>query len=110
MVKRVVEQAEVIGRRLFGQLDDHAARRYAVALQQLQGAPRRVRCFQQRLRRDVEKQLALQLLFAEAATGRLATGKFELTEASGLAGDSEQVERGMQRAVGRTASQGFVAE
>jgi hypothetical protein len=72
--------------------------------------PRLVRGFEQGFRGDVEEQLARQLLLVEAPAGAFAAGDFQFAQAPGLAGDGEQCNRGVQRAVGRAAAEGFVAE
>ena len=110
VVQRVVEQGEVFGGRLFGELDHHLAGRDAEGLQQLQGAPGLVAGVEQRLRRDVEKQLAFQAQITEASAGALAAGHFQLAEAAGMTRHGEQRQRRVQRAVGRAASQCLVAE
>ena len=43
-------------------------------------------------------------------TEQTPTDDFQLAQAPGLSGDGEQRERGVQWAVGRTATEGFVAE
>ncbi|MNC49117.1 hypothetical protein D3C75_982720 [compost metagenome] len=58
----------------------------------------------------VEEQQAGQLLFIETSASALAAGNFQLAQTTGLAGDGEQGDRGVQRAVGRPATEGFVAE
>lgn len=49
VMQGLVQQFEIIGRRLFGQLDDHLLGRDAVGIQQLQGAAGLVRRFEQGL-------------------------------------------------------------
>jgi len=99
MVQGVLQQLEIVDRGLFGKLDHHLAGGDAEVLKQLQGTPWLVGGLQQGFRRDVEEQLAGQLLFAEAFAGALPTGNLQLAQAPGLARDGEQRDRGVQRAV-----------
>ncbi|MNP27145.1 hypothetical protein D3C76_1200360 [compost metagenome] len=110
VVQGVEQQLEVVGRRLFGELDHHPAGRHAKLVEHLQGTPGLVLRLEQGFRRDVEEQLAFEVLLAEAPAGALAAGHFQLGQAAGLAGHGEQVDRRVQRAVGRAAAQCFVAE
>ena len=110
VVQGGVEQAEVFDRGLFGEFDHHLIRGDADVLQQLERAPGLVAGFEQRLRRDVEKQLAAQLLAAEVAAGALACQQLQFAQAADIARHAEQRQRRVQRAVGGAAGQGFVAE
>ncbi|MNI26247.1 hypothetical protein D3C73_799380 [compost metagenome] len=105
-----LQQLEVVDRRLFGEFDHHLARRDAEILQQLQGTTRLVGGFEQGFRRNVEEQLAGQLLFVETPASALPTGDLQLAQTTGLAGDCEQCDGRVQRAVGGAAAEGFVAE
>ena len=109
VVQRRVEQGEILDGRLLGQLDHHVAGRDAEGLQQLQRAAGLVGRFQQRLRRDVEEQLARQLQVAETRAGLASAKQLQLAQATAAAGDAEQCQRRVQRAVGRAACKGFVA-
>ncbi|MCY1448400.1 hypothetical protein D9M71_650630 [compost metagenome] len=66
--------------------------------------------FEQGLRGHVKEQQARQLLLIEASASAFAAGNFQLAQASGLAGDGEQGDRGVQRAVGGATTEGFVTE
>ncbi|CAH0196464.1 hypothetical protein SRABI70_01637 [Pseudomonas sp. Bi70] len=110
VVQGGVEQIEIVGGRLLGQFDHHPAGRDTVGLQQLQGAAWLVIGVKQRIGRDIEKQQAIELLFAEAATGALAAGQLQFAEQAGLAGSGEQGQRRVQGAVGGAASQRFITE
>ena len=110
MVQGGLQQVEIVGGGLLGEFDHHLARRNAEVAQQLQGAPRLVRRFHQGFRRDIQEQLARQLLLAEASARTFAAGHFQFAEAPGLAGHREQRDGGVQRAVGRATAKGFVAE
>jgi hypothetical protein len=88
-----LQQLEIIRWRLFRELDDHLTRRNAEVLQQLQGASRLMRRFEQGFRRYVKEQQARQSLLIEASASAFATGNFQLAQASGLAGDGEQGDR-----------------
>jgi len=105
-----LQQFEIVGRGLFGQFDHHLARRDAEVLQQLQGASGLVGRFEQGFGGYVEEQHAGQLLFIETPTSTFAAGDFQLAQASGLTGDGEQGDRGVQRAVGRPATEGLITE
>jgi len=105
-----LQQVEIVGGRLLGEFDHHLAGGDAEVPQQLQGAARLVRGFHQGFRRDIEKQLARQLLLAEASACAFAAGYFQFAEAPGMAGHGKQGDRGVQRAVGRATAEGFVAE
>ncbi len=108
MMQRGLQELEVIDGSLFGQFDHDLAGGNAEVLQQLQCAPRLVCRFQQRLGRDVEKQLARQLLLIEALAGAAAAGQLQFAEAAGLACHGKQRDGGVQRAVGGAAGQGFI--
>ncbi|ESW40980.1 hypothetical protein O164_02995 [Pseudomonas taiwanensis SJ9] len=110
VVQRIGQQLKVVGRGMFGQLDHHPAGWQADLFEQFQGLPGGVVQLQQRFRRDVEKQLALQLLFAETPAGAFPAGSLQFGQAAGLAGDGKQVQRCVQRAVGRPAAQRLMAE
>ncbi len=90
-----LQQLEIIRRCLFRELDDHLTWRNAEILQQLQGAPRLMGCFEQGLRGHVKEQQARQLLLIEASASAFAAGNFQLAQASGLAGDGEQGDWGV---------------
>ena len=77
--RRGIEQGEVFGGRLLGELDHHLAGRDAEGLQQFQSASRLVAGIEQRLGRDVEKQLALQAQGAERLAGTLAASHFPVS-------------------------------
>ncbi|MNG12684.1 hypothetical protein D3C84_963100 [compost metagenome] len=70
-----LQELEVIDGGLFGQFDHDLAGGNAEVLQQLQCAPGLVRGLQQRLGRDVEKQLAREFLLIEALAGAAAAGQ-----------------------------------
>ncbi|MNJ49153.1 hypothetical protein D3C77_443710 [compost metagenome] len=110
MVQGIEQQLEIVGRGLLGQFDNHAAGRDPEVMEHLQGAPGLVLRLEQRLGRDVEKQLAFKVLLAEASAGAFAAGHFQFGQAPGLAGHGEQVDRRVQRAVGGAAAQRFVTE
>ncbi len=105
-----LQQLKVIDWRLLGELDDHLARRNAQVLQQLQRSSGLVRGFEQGFRRDVEEQLARQLLLIEAATGALSAGDLQFAQSASLSRHGEQCNRRVKRAVGRATGQGFVTE
>ncbi|MOA26194.1 hypothetical protein D3C78_1469690 [compost metagenome] len=69
-----------------------------------------MRRIQQGFRGDVEKQQAVELERLEAAAGALAAGHFQFAQAAGVACHGKQGDRRVQRAVGRAAGQGFIAE
>ncbi|MNZ80868.1 hypothetical protein D3C78_995180 [compost metagenome] len=109
-MQRVLQQLEIIGRCLFGQLDHHLARRDAELLEHLQGSAGLMAGFEQGFGGDVEKQLAWQPLLAEAAAGAVPAGDLQFAEAPGLAGHGEQGERGVQGGVGGASAEGLVTE
>ncbi|MNJ55062.1 hypothetical protein D3C77_505340 [compost metagenome] len=93
VVQGIEQQLEIVGGGLLGQLDHYPAGRQPQVVEHFQGAPGLILGFQQRLGRDVEKQLALQLLLAEASAGAFPAGHFQLGQAPGLAGDGKQIDR-----------------
>ena len=110
MVQGGLQQVEIVGGGLLGEFDHHLARRNAEVAQQLQGAARLMSGLHQGFGRDIQEQLARQLLLAEASACAFAAGHFQFAEAPGMARHREQGNGRVQRAVRRAAAEGFVAK
>ncbi|EEF27280.1 conserved hypothetical protein, partial [Ricinus communis] len=107
---RLAHQVVVIGRLVFGQLDDDALGIDADLVDDLQRFAMAGVALQQAFRADVEEQLAGQLQLGKTLQHHLAAQVFDLDRQSIGARRLEQVHRRMQRTVGRTAYQPLIGD
>ncbi len=110
VMKRLVQQFKVIGRRLLGQFDDHLIGRNSEGAEQLKRSSRFVCCVKQRFRGSIEKEFAAQGYLAIATTCSFPAAHLKFIEAACVAGRGEQVDWGMQWAVGWAAAESLVTE
>ncbi len=104
------QQLIIVGRLAFRQFDDDAFRVDATVMDKAQSFIVPGRRIEQMLRAHVQEKFARQIQFGKTFEYDLAAQMFDLAQHTCTVRHFEQVQRRMQRTVGRSAYQSFKAD